>query len=601
MSVARDLSKLPMQVAYFSTVEELRNYTGPAKSAVVTGYTGSSYLGTSAVYSRAPTSTAVHNGKSVVVGYDSRRWLRAEYKQPVDTYNPARFIQLVRTNSYLMNNYQQGIVVLGDSISHGAYAGSAYEHAYVYLLARAVNAEFGGTSIGEFPMEGLHPGYADPMLYTPQLADVTFSGSDWGARMADKPVPYNYPLGNFGPSAVHAVNGKTYSSSVNGATITLRFPTMGRLLSFKYTQQPGGGVFKISVNGSDVLTVDTAGSLDYNKNTDNVLVTDNGRGECVVVITKQDALPVEINALYNLKVNSVTGTDLGNRMQVHNYSQAGRALNYMSEDAIIRVCNSAALIMSLGFNDWNLGTDTDDTLFAAFKQRIDWLIQYCKVYDTLLVVQDFIWYESLNTSRTRRELRRLATECNGAYIPYADYFFAGGKQPVQSPPQLNDPLYLWADTAHPNRLGNELIFSTLTKTLGLSVSSKTLALQYHDWEFPLQFVPDSTVINYSALYPGSLTSIKQYGDQYHIRINVKPATGSTIPGFAIAKVCDTLPVKFRTKPLSLTHMVGVSSFHYGTGAAQTYGIVEQPQTVNVFSNISTDANCLTTIIVREIV
>ena len=527
---------------------------------------------------------------------DSANNARIVYLDELETVNrsPARARQLLHANGYLQNNFLQGVVNLGDSISHGAYSGNAYTNHWTYLLARAIAAEFGGKGIGEFPMEGLHNPI--PALVTPQLADVAFSAG-WGTVSAN-PSPYDYPNGNTGSSASNIVNGKSYSSTTSGATITLTMPTMGRSVSFKYTRQPGGGTFTISVNGAVKATVNTAGALLHNVNTNNVAVEDNGTGECVIVLTKSDTSPTEINSLFSIKSDSVSPTDLSERMQLHNYAQSGRALKDMSEPAIILACNSAALIVSLGYNDWSLGSDTDDAVFAAFKQRIDWLIQYGKVYRTLIVVQDFVWYGGA-TSRTRQQLRRLADAVRGIYIGYPEQFFSDGLPPTQSPLQLNDPMWLFADAAHPNALGNELIFSTLATALGLPCNSKSVALRHFDWPFPLK-ITSANLLNNSPTFPGSISTIQQCGDGYLFRVNLKPAGASLTIG-ATETAFSALPAKFRSTAPTLANQANVASFVYSTGAGRTFAIVESPGTLNVYTNAAGQTLCRCAFTLPEIV
>jgi hypothetical protein len=277
-----------------------------------------------------------------------------------------------------------------------------------------------------------------------------------------------------------------------------------------------------------------------------------------------------------------SATDLNNRMQFHNYAQSGRALKDMSESAIVRVCNSACLIVSLGYNDWSLGSDTDDTVFSTFKQRIDWLIQYSKVFKNLVVVQDFIWYATKH-SRTRRQLKRLADAVNGIYIPYPDQFFNNSSQPIQSPPQLNDPLYLWADAAHPNALGNELIYSTIATALGFSVNSKNIALQYYDWPFPLK-IASANFNNTDPTFVGSLSTIQQVGDSYQVRLNVKLRVGGSFPANTLENISTGLPLKFRNgENVALVPVRAVSEYNFSGGTASTYTLYESPATVNVYS------------------
>ena len=180
--------------------------------------------------------------------------------------------------------------------------------------------------------------------------------------------------------------------------------------------------------------------------------------------------------------------------------------------------------------------------FNAFKQRIDWLIQYANVYKTLIVVPDFIWYAG-PTSRTRAQLQRLARETNGIYLPFADWFFSDGTVPTISPLQLNSPLGLWADTSHPGPLGNELIFATIATAMGLPVTSKKQALRHYDWAYPLK-ITHTDFTNDTPTLINSISTIRQNGSSYHIKMNVKH-TSDPIPTGTLYDIVSAAPAKFR--------------------------------------------------------
>lgn len=441
-----------------------------------------------------------------------------------NTTNPARIRQLLHSNLYLVNNFGGGVNILGDSISHGAYAGNAYTNHWAMHFARSICAEFDTRSIGYIPAE--HVYNAIGSLNTLQIHDVLFSGTDWGPRSAN-PAPYNYPLGNTGAGAANIINGKSYTSSVNGATITIITVPLTEYMTVMVTMQPGGGVFNVTVNGVASAAINTASVVTVYNVEFRIPLADNGKGECAVALTKADANITEINAVIGYKSDNITLTDLSKRVTVNNFSQSGRTLSSVSLSNIIRACNAPALIMSLGYNDWaSLNTDTDDAAFATFKQRIDWLIQYCQVYRTLVVVQDFLWYASLATSRTRQELKRFADSVRGVYIPYPDQFFSDGGQPTSTPIQLNDPMYLWADPAHPGPLGNELIFSTLATAMGLAVRSKRQALEYYDWPWPIK-ITHADWANNTPNFVRSISTIQQQGKGYRIKLNLDYTAAAT--------------------------------------------------------------------------
>jgi hypothetical protein len=439
--------------------------------------------------------------------------------------SPSAIRQRMASHSVRQNDFGQFVSILGDSITHVAYAGNAYSDSWAMLLGRAIRAAFGGDNIGYQPFEG---GYNSvPVYNTPQLHDVTFSAG-WGAVSAN-PAPYDYPLGNTGAAAANIINGKSYSSSTSGSTITISAPTMATTIELMYTQQVSGGAFNVTVNGVAGAAINTAGALTYNKAVA-IPIVDNGKGRFTLVLTKADALPTEINAVLKFRTSGVGLTDLEERVSVANYSQSGRLLHVMSESAIIRAANSACLIMALGYNDVAIGSDTDDAMFALFQQRINWMIQYCNVYRSQVIVPDFCW-DAPNTSRTRLELKRLADSTGGLYIPFPNNFYNDQIPPTVTAgniSQLNDPLFLWAERAHPTSKGHNLLFSTIATAMGLPVTSRRQALEYWDWPMPLA-ITHADIVNVTPTIQGTLSTIQQVGRAFRFKLNLKHASLANFP------------------------------------------------------------------------
>lgn len=479
-------------------------------------------------------------------------WPLSHTLAEISNADTVRFRQMLHANLFRMNSVGGGLNIIGDSISHGAHCGNAYTNHWAMLLARAVCAEFETSSIGFIPMEHVF-NYPGAPFQTDQIHDVLFSGADWGPRHPANPPPYDYPLGNFGPvegehfglGSDNIVNGKSYSSSVVGATITISTVPLTERLFFLVTTQPGGGTFNVTVNGANAGTITTDSPVKTYNVERSIAMADNGKGSCTVVLTKADANPTEINAVIGYRSSNIQINSLSKRMTLNNFSRSGHALSNMSEQAIIRASNAVGLVMSLGYNDVNgYATDTDDAAFNRFRQRIDWLIYYCgTVYKTPVVVQDFIWNKSIEQSRTRRELRRLAKEIGGIYIPYPDHFIADRTLPSFIPLQLNDPMYLFADAAHPGPLGNELIFSTLSTAIGFAVRSKRQALEQWDWAWPLNI----THVDWANATPNlvrSISSVRQVGSAYRFKLNLDylPAGGAPANLYTI---CNGISPKYR--------------------------------------------------------
>lgn len=432
-------------------------------------------------------------------------------------------------------NHNQGVVVLGDSISHGAYAGNCYTNAWVSLLAKAVNAQFGAKNIGVMPMDALYNPVSQYL--TDQIHDVTWS-TGWGALTGSSGV-YNWPLGNTGTAAGDAVNGKTVSSSVNGSYVEFTVPSINKFITIYYVGIVGGGKFDVSVNGAIVSELNTAVATVKSYNLKySLIAVDGGQGTTTVRLTKKDALPTELQSIIGYTKTAGNLNEHFGMMTTCNFSISGRQLQTMTEASIIQATNCAALVVALGYNDVNVDTvGSGDAAYALFQQRINWLIQYALVFKCFVVVADFCWYAA-PTSRRRTELKRLADATFGTYIGFPDKIYPSGSiVPDISPSatELVDPLLLHADNAHPSYKGNEMVFHEVAKALGLNITSKSAAL-LADQPFPLKLA--GTLKNKA----GDISTVSWTNNGIRKSLGITANGGVTIPSGTTAGY--TIPAKF---------------------------------------------------------
>lgn len=425
----------------------------------------------------------------------------------------------------------QGVVILGDSISAGAYFGNAHTNGWPNLLAKAINNLFGSRNLGASPMDSLYNVVAE--YNTDQLHAVTWFG-DWGTR-ASTPSPYNVPLGNVGTAAGNAVNGKTVQSTNSGAYVEFTLPSMNALALIYYVKRPGGGIFNVTVNGVAQASLDTSNSLVVYNNVWPIALADNGQGEVTVRLTKADTNITELQTVIQYRKGEGGPFDHFPLMNVCNHSISGRQLRTMTEAGIIAATNCACLIMALSYND-SLA-ETDDDYYAAYVQRINWVIQYANINQCLVVVPDFCWY-SPKTSRRRAQLRRIAAETNGIYIPFPDKFYPDGRIAVDTTPSPSDlvsNLQLFADNAHPSHRGNAMIFHEIAKALGLPITTRRQALEA-DMPFPLKL--QGTLKNKA----GSVSSVTRVRNGLIYSLAVTANGGGNISSGSVPVA--SLPTKF---------------------------------------------------------
>ena len=167
------------------------------------------------------------------------------------------------------------------------------------------------------------------------------------------------------------------------------------------------------------------------------------------------------------------------------------------------------------------------------------------------MVNDFAWYWP-KTSRVRTQLRRIAKETSGIYIPFPDKFYPDGTIPVNSTPassELVNDLRLFADNAHPSFKGNELIFAEVAKALGLHVRTKRDAL-LNDMPYPLKL--QGTLKNKA----GGVSSVSRTERGLLYSLGITAAGGGSIAVGTTALA--TVPSKFNPT-LALRQSVNVNS------------------------------------------
>lgn len=421
--------------------------------------------------------------------------------------------------------------VLGDSISHGAFADDWYRNGWVNLFKRMLNVELGTYSYGVTP---LLP-FTNPVTgaSNADIHDVLI-GAHWLLYDTIPDVP----------------TGASWVTATASAQIDITVPTFQDVAVIYYAQNPSGGSFEILINGTPLTTINTNAATRNPFVGYGFVLTDNGLGSCKITIRTTSTAEVEINGIGYYKT--------ANQAVLQNMSQSGRKLINTSQACVQKLMGESALfVMALGVNDF-YDHQNDDVKFAAFTQVIDWLIQYANQYEVPVVVPDFVWYVGPE-NRTRAQLRRLATQTKGVYIPFPDFFIKNSIVPNSA--YLIETLNLFTNDLHPNVAGHKLIAETIAKKIGLSVSSKKQVLDYHDWWFPLALNPASGVTNKSTSAP-LVSAIKNQGGQVLVRLNLTGLAGAVTKGVALgypsrAGVQFDIPVTTQLTPTNAGVSQGV--------------------------------------------
>ena len=360
--------------------------------------------------------------------------------------------------------------VLGDSISHGAFAGRIYRNGWVNLLRRMLYNEIGTLTYGFTPLMSLFDGAGNASNEIHSIDFAKTSGDhSWVYRSNE--------------SGSYVPQGLSWVSNEVGNIIRSTIPTFQDACTVYYVARPGGGTFDIKVNGSVVASVNTQASVVNALQGQAVTLKDNGFGKCVIEVVTTSAATVEFSGFSYANAYSQSA--------LHNFSNSGRRLRWVDESVISSMMAGTSLfIMALGINDAS-DNESDTAYYEEFVKRIDWLISYSNQNSVPVVVPDFLWSYP-DTNNTRQQLKRLADETQGLYIPFAD-FFRKGSQPADANYLVNT-IKLFSDGSHPNVHGHKYIAETIAKKLGLSVSSKKQALDYHDWWMPIS-ITSTTIKN----------------------------------------------------------------------------------------------------------
>lgn len=400
------------------------------------------------------------------------------------------------------------INILGDSMAYGyfasyengsATAGGMFYHRWASIFARMLAAEFGTG----------HYITCNPNLFDYATdVDIAILTSQSG----------NWVLEDTGLYTSDLYVGRALTNVNSGGYLEYTIPATFKECWVHYVIQPGGGELSISQNGT-VTHVLTCSGPSFANGVARLTLVSNPQGQTVLRLAKTDAGSGKVGVCAVSPTPGVreNGFQEGGGLNV--FAAPGRRLQDLSEKVIQDSCNNAAgLIMALGFNDNPLNGSGQSTGRAAFTQRINWLIQYCNQYNTPLVVLDCSW-KNTSDSFTRTELKRLADSAAGVYIPLPD-MIKSGTFPTDA---YRIRLGMWQDAAHPSRAGHKWIAETLSKILGLGVTTKNEAIFGNDYwiSMPLQSAYSNILVN----LPRNISAYKIGKNSIQLRTQLKVTAG----------------------------------------------------------------------------
>lgn len=395
---------------------------------------------------------------------------------------------------------RQSTVLLGDSISHGAYQGNLYADGYANLLKRMFNAENGNSANGSYGLIPLLSWNTAPNNNTVDVHQVIFTDS---------------------PTAIFTKNGECLLNSLayectGTQAVKTTIPTFQTTCRIWYVQDPTYGTLEVFVNGVSVTTVDTSGAFDLAANI-TVPITDDGFGSCTI----------EVKASVGTIAFSGFGYEQSGNV-FNNFSQSGRKLSDLTEGCIKKLATASNLIVALGHNDVGVvdGNPANEAIFSA---NIDLIIKWATYYNTNVIVPDFCWFTDFDSSHVRQELKRLSRETSGTYVPIPEYLTRDlrNRNEFGVTFYLVNTLKMFHDGSHPNELGAQWIAETIASEIGLGCNTKSEAMDFHDFWMPLQL--DPAVIKNRFTSVPNLTAVRKNGNSYQYNIRLAKLTSGSLP------------------------------------------------------------------------
>lgn len=519
-----DLTKaLISPVPTFDTQEQAKLYTGDTKQIRVMGFKvfGDEGAGLFMIdeHQEYDTPDNVDRFKNTAT---NKYWVRI-LDDSKDNYIGLENVATIKAYEKRDNspwNQLAPLNVLGDSITYGyfssydgagrlakSYGGGLFYHSWTSLFARMFSADNGTNCYkGFIPL---------PLGY----------GDDWDVfKQTSKKGTWS--IQDSGLYASNLYNGACYQTSEFNAELVYSIPATFDEVQLFYCVQPNGGTMQVSVNGEVWETIETASDTVKNLVIKRRTLA-NKQGSMILSIKKIDNTtnPVGVSGIGvdNIVTHTSTNTRGGSLNQ---FAIPGRKLIDVSENVIADVAkNASGLILALGFNDKNISYSGGDNVSKRieFSKRIGWLVKYCNLYNTPLVVVDLTW--TLEPWRfTRRELRRAARETNGVYIPLADLIIKGR---LSTEEERMNKLRMFYDGAHPNRNGQQWIAEMVAKYLGLSCTSKKDAILHHDYWMPLDL--SSSWVNINTTQNWNFSSYRINGGNITIKASIGKSDNLEIP------------------------------------------------------------------------
>lgn len=344
-------------------------------------------------------------------------------------------IKYMQTKLALANS----IAIIGDSISHGAFATNIKKASYVSLLKKYILNLFGSKNYG--------------------FETISASSTDgiWNSTM----IHGMYTVGTWTTpvdAEVWSLNGM---EKWGGASSQMFFE-IDDLLEQKY--------FKLNILKS------VTSASNYSIYVNNVLKETLGTGatgnviqnaESSLIALTEDAIGSN-HAIIKVVINSgelgISGVTYYNNIDdkvVNNYSQSGRKTENINEYVVNNVMsNNDFVFWNVGHNDAGLAD------FTKYNQVMQWVYQYATSKKTCVAFCDFLWTHA-SDHYVKFKMKEKATQLGNSalYIDIPKTLTSDGSVPTST--YLTTTISSWSDVSHPNNKGHRIVFTQIKKALGI--------------------------------------------------------------------------------------------------------------------------------------
>lgn len=347
---------------------------------------------------------------------------------------------------------EHSIVILGDSMPHGAATVDVPNNCWVGILKKAINEKTGDNNYGFTSVEGTL--WSSPRSYEmhafPESAvgfrDRSASGKGWAEyRTAE------------------LLGTKGLGSGMKGATLVFTPQQRFNYFCVYYQAGPAYGTFDVCDSAGTVLA-----SVDAKADEDNYARTDMLD---MTALPEDNQIVLKATSDEEIIFTGIGYYDTPGGVVVSNYSNGGLQfagtgvasngdMTGLDNKFIDLATSAGTVIFSLGYNDCHFRSD-----YELFSEKIDYMIEKANENGTKIIVNDTCWDFSATDKIyyakypkvpfIKEELKRLADETGGVYVD---------QQAIHGDALLDTI----ADGAHPDADGHAMIAQALLEAMGLA-------------------------------------------------------------------------------------------------------------------------------------